>query len=169
MFIVELAALLHDVADPKTHQQSETYGLNLVTEWLRQINVENEIIKEVSAIIKNMSFRKSFSKKTQPLSKEGKVVQDADRLDAMGAMGIARTFIYSGIAGRVMHNPRLKPKRYKSIAQYKNGNYSAINHFYEKLLLLKDLMNTKTAKKMAVRRHKFMEKYLVEFFREWNK
>ncbi len=166
-FVIQLAALLHDIADWKFHNGDETIGPKLARQWLQKMKVEEKTISHVCDIIKDLSF-KGAGTKSQMKTKEGMIVQDADRLDAIGAIGIARTFAYGGHKNREMYNPNIKPKFHKTAEQYKNNNNPTINHFYEKLLLLKNLMNTKTAKKIAVKRHKYMEKYLDQFFKEWD-
>lgn len=166
MFVVELAALLHDVADWKFNNSDTSIGPRLAKEWLEKINVEENFIAQVYQIIENLSFKGS-GEKNKIKTLEGMVVQDADRLDAIGAIGIARTFAYGGSRGREMYNPKIKPQKNQSFQQYKNKKSSSINHFYEKLLLLKERLNTKTAKKIAKKRHKFMKKFLEEFFQEW--
>jgi len=167
MFVIELTALLHDIADWKFTGGDDTVGPRMAIEWLTGLNVKKEVVDEVADIIKNLSF-KGAGVKSLMKTLEGKVVQDADRLDAVGAIGIARTFAYGGHAGREMYNPNIKPQTHKTFASYKKNDSPTINHFYEKLLLLKDLINTKTAKKMAISRHKFMEMYLKEFYAEWD-
>ena len=133
-----------------------------------KLNVEEKTISHVCEIIKDISF-KGAGVKTKMKTKEGMIVQDADRLDAIGAIGIARCFAYGGWKGAEIYNPKLKPKLHKTFEDYKNAKSTSINHFYEKLLLLKDLMNTKTAKKIAEKRHRFMKQYLNEFFEEWKR
>lgn len=162
MEIVELGALLHDIADSKFHNGDETVGPKIARDFLKS-KISEDKIEHVIKIIENISF----SSKQTFKSKELDVVQDADRLDGMGAMGIARTFVYSGYKNREMYNPEIKPQLNMSKEEYKKNEGTAINHFYEKLLLLKDKMNTEKGKEMAVRRHKFMEMYLEEFYREW--
>lgn len=166
MFVVELAALLHDIADYKMHGGDDTVGPKVAREWLEKQGVDEETISHVCEIIKEASF-----KGAQVVSKintiEGKVVQDADRLDAIGAMGIARTFAYGGAKNREMYNPDIKPELHESFDQYKNNNSPTLNHFYEKLLLLKDLMNTESGKEIAQGRHAIMEQFLKDFFNEW--
>lgn len=165
--VVALAALLHDIADYKFNNGDETIGPKMARSWLKENEVDEDIMNEVSDIIANMSFKGSnidSSMKTL----EGKIVQDADRLDAIGAIGIARTFAYGGSKGRAIYNPDIPPADFKSFEEYKSNNSSTINHFYEKLLLLKKLMNTKTAKEIAEGRHNFMESFLQRFLEEWN-
>lgn len=166
MFIVELAALLHDIADYKMHGGDDLIGPKMAGEWLEKQGVNEKITAHVCEIIKESSF-KGAKVKSKIKTIEGKIVQDADRLDALGAIGIGRTFAFGGAKGREMYNPEIKPKMHKSFKQYKNSNSSTINHFYEKLLLLKDLMNTKSGKKIAQRRHMIMQKFLKDFFNEW--
>ena len=166
LFVVELAALLHDIADWKFHDGDDSVGPKLAREWLEKLAVDANIINHVCEIIKDLSF-KGAGVATSIQTLEGMVVQDADRLDAMGAIGVARTFAYGGSSGREMYNPDLRPEQHKSFEQYKNNKGTSINHFYEKLLLLKELMNTATAKKIAEQRHQFMEEFLDEFFKEW--
>lgn len=167
LFVVQLAALLHDIADWKFHDGDETAGPKAAREWLEKLDVDKNIILHVCTIIKDMSF-KGAGAITKMKTMEGMIVQDADRLDAMGAVGIARTFSYGGYKGREIYNPNIKPEKHNSFEQYKNSKGPTINHFYEKLLLLKDLMNTKTAKKLAEERHRFMEEFLKQFFKEWS-
>lgn len=166
LFVVELAALLHDIADWKFHAGDDTVGPQVARAWLTKLSVHEEIISHVCQIIKDLSF-KGAGVASPMTSIEGMIVQDADRLDALGAMGIARTFAYGGSKGREMYNPNIQPEHHESFEQYKNSTGPTINHFYEKLLLLKDLMNTKTAQQIAIERHAFMEHYLDEFFQEW--
>jgi uncharacterized protein len=166
LFVVELAALLHDIADWKFNDGNEDIGPQLAREWLESLNVEENEISNVCQIIQDISVKGSgviTNMKTQ----EGKIVQDADRLDAMGAIGIGRAFAYGGSKGREMYNPDLKPEKHNSVEQYKKSQSSSINHFYEKLLLLKELMNTDTAKKIAEKRHVVMLNYLDDFLQEW--
>lgn len=162
MEIVELGALLHDVADSKFHNGDHTVGPRKAREFLSGKLSENKI-EHVIKIIENISF----SSEQKFKSKELDVIQDADRLDAIGAMGIARCFTYTGHTNRTLYDPEIKPKLNMSKEEYKKNKGTAINHFYEKLLLLKDKMNTETGKKMAIKRHEFMEVYLQEFYREW--
>ncbi len=165
MFIVELAALLHDIADWK-FSESYNEGPQQARTWMEQCNVDEETIKHVCNIIEHISF-KGAQVENKISTKEGMVVQDADRLDAIGAVGIARCFAYGGHAGHEMHNPDIKPVMHDSFEKYKTTKGTSINHFHEKLLLLKDMMNTTTGKQMAEQRHAFMEGYLKQFFKEW--
>ncbi|OPJ62757.1 HD domain-containing protein [Clostridium oryzae] len=167
MFVVELAALLHDIGDWKLNEKGEDMGEELASEWLSSLSVPDEEINKVTTIISTMSFKGGAVDSTQS-TMEGKVVQDADRLDAIGAIGIARTFAYGGHKGREIYDPEIKACHFENFDQYKNNKGTSINHFYEKLLLLKDLINTETGRKIAEKRHKFMEDYLAEFFNEWN-
>ena len=166
LFIVEMSALLHDIADRKIHKDDEEAGLKIVNEWLDRINIAGEEKEHIIEIIETLSF-KGANVRTDMRTIEGKVVQDADRLDAIGAIGIARAFAYGGSRGRLLYDPQIKPEKHVDYEDYKNSHGTTINHFYEKLLLLKDRMNTETAKKIALHRHKFMEKYLEEFYIEW--
>lgn len=164
--IVELAAILHDIADWKFNGGDETIGPKKAREVMEKYGVEEKTIGEVVEIISTMSF-KGANVKTSVKTLEGKIVQDADKLDAIGAMGIARTFAYGGHAGRAIHDPEMKPRMHNSKEEYFNSKSSTINHFYEKLLLLRDRMNTETAKKLAESRHEFLELYLDRFYKEW--
>ncbi|MDO8642227.1 MAG: HD domain-containing protein [Candidatus Woesearchaeota archaeon] len=166
LFIVELAALLHDIADWKFHGGDEEVGPKAAREWLTQLDVDEPIIAHVCDIIKHISF-KGAGVATNMKTKEGMIVQDADRLDAMGAIGIARAFAYGGHKGRELHNPDIPPERHESFEQYKKSTGPTLNHFYEKLFLLKELMNTPTGKKMAEEHHAFMEEYVARFLDEW--
>ncbi len=165
MFVVQLAALLHDIADWKLHGGDITVGPKVSREFLEPFDMEQKTIEHVCDIVKNVSF-KGAKVAAEELTKEGHVVQDADRLDALGAIGIARVFAYAGHKGREIYDPAVKPALHDSFDQYKNNTSPAINHFYEKLLLLKNLMNTDTGKKLAQERHTFMEKYLEKFYEE---
>ncbi|KFC19906.1 HD domain-containing protein [Chryseobacterium sp. FH1] len=165
--VIELAALLHDIADPKFHNGDETLATKIVTEFLTDQKVDSKIIAKVIFIIENMSFKnRNDAPKDLPL--ELKIVQDADRLDAIGAIGIARTFNFGGYKNNLMYHPDIEPKLNQSKEDYKKSNGTTINHFYEKLLLLKDLLNTKTAKEIGEERHQFMLQFLDQFYREWN-
>lgn len=166
LLVVELSCLLHDIADPKFHNGDETLALKISQEFLENHSVSEEIIEQVLFIIKNISF-KNRKEAPQNLPVELKIVQDADRLDAIGAIGIARTFNFGGFKNNLMYDPEIKPNINQSKEEYKKSDGTTINHFYEKLLLLKDLMNTETAKKIASERHDFMLKFLDEFYREW--
>jgi uncharacterized protein len=167
MLVVQLGALLHDIADFKFYGGDLTAGPRASAKLLKEIGVDEPVIKEVTHIVEHVSF-KGAGEANMMQSLEGKIVQDADRLDAIGAMGISRVFAYGGHKGNVIYDPKVKPTMHDSFEQYKNSDSSAINHFYEKLLLLKDRMNTKTGKEMAEHRHKYMEEYLKEFFAEWD-
>lgn len=164
--VVKLGALLHDIADSKFHNGDEEIGPKTARKFLESENVSEEIIEHVIQIIRNISFKGGNFEKTFS-SKELEVVQDADRLDALGAIGIARTFNYGGFKNRAIYNPTIAPKLNMSKEEYKNSDSPTLNHFYEKLLLLKDKMNTKTGKKVAQERHRFMETFLSQFYAEW--
>ncbi|AKA35142.1 HD domain-containing protein [Flagellimonas lutaonensis] len=169
VLVVSLAALLHDIADAKFHNGDESVGPRVAKEFLESLDIDNEVISHVVNIIKHISFKNSLSKKKKAFdSKELQVVQDADRLDAIGAIGIARTFNYGGFKGRELYNPAVAPQVDMTKEVYKKSNGPTINHFYEKLLLLKDKMNTETGKKLAAQRHQFMLDYLEQFYKEWN-
>ncbi|MCD0457582.1 HD domain-containing protein [Chryseobacterium sp. LC2016-27] len=165
--VVELSALLHDIADPKFHNGDETLALKISKEFLEAQNVEEEIIQQVLFIIQNISF-KNRGEVPQNLPIELKVVQDADRIDAIGAIGVARTFNFGGFKNNMMYHPDIQPKLNMSKEEYKRSNGTTVNHFYEKLLLLKDLMNTNEGKKIAEERHQFMLTFLDQFMKEWN-
>jgi len=166
LFIIELAALLHDIADWKFHGGNIKAGSEKVRTLLKELRVNNKTIKNICHIIDNISF-KGAGVKNRIKTKEGKIVQDADRLDVIGAIGIARTFAYGGYKRREIYNPNIKPKLHKSFKEYKNNKGTSINHFYEKILLLKNRLNTKTAMEIAQKRHRFLEEYLKQFFKEW--
>ncbi|MBO3443092.1 HD domain-containing protein [Clostridium sp. CCUG 7971] len=165
-FIVELSSLLHDIEDWKFSNTNET-STSLIEEFLKGLDVSQDYIKKITNIIKTMSYKGGVVDSTQNTI-EGKVVQDADRLDAMGAIGIARTFTYGGYKNRPLYNPLVNPMKFSSLDEVKNKENHTINHFYEKLLKLKDLMNTDSAKEIANKRHEFMESFLDEFYSEWN-
>ncbi|MGC4130505.1 MAG: HD domain-containing protein [Bergeyella sp.] len=165
--VVELSALLHDIADPKFHDGDENLALKISREFLEKENLPKSVVDEVLFIIKNISF-KNRGELTGELPVELKIVQDADRLDAIGAIGIARTFNFGGFKNNLMYHPDIPPKLQMTKEEYKKSNGTTVNHFYEKLLLLKDLMNTSEAKKIASERHNFMLKFLEQFYREWN-
>lgn len=168
VFIVEVAALLHDIADSKFNNGDENIGPNKAKFFLQSIDVNEKAINHIVQIIANMSFSKSLEKKELFQSKELQVVQDADRLDAIGAIGIARAFNYGGYKNRLLYDPKIKPNLNLSKEAYKKSKAPTINHFYEKLLLLKDKMNTETGKKLATERHQFMEDFLKQFYKEWS-
>ena len=165
--VVELSALLHDIADPKFHEGDETLALKISNEFLQNQNVPKEIIVQVLFVIKNISF-KNRGEVPKVLPIELQIVQDADRLDAIGAIGIARTFNFGGLKNNLMYHPDLPPKLNQTKEEYKKSTGTTINHFYEKLLLLKDLMNTKTGKNLAENRHQLMLDFLAQFYKEWN-
>ena len=165
-FIVSLGALLHDIADFKFHNGDTEVGPRIAREWLESLEVDDTVIESIEYIIRNVSFKGAKVKSTMETI-EGKIVQDGDRLDAIGAIGIARTFAYGGFKNREIYNPDIKPELHETFEQYKNNNGHSINHFYEKLFLLKDMMNTETGRKMAEERHRYMDDYLKEFFDEW--
>lgn len=164
--VVALGALLHDIADSKFFNGDETVAPKMATEFLISQNCDSAVIEHVVQIIKNISF-KGGNKAQEFTSPELDVVQDADRLDALGAIGIARTFNYGGFKNRKLYDPEVKPQLDMTVDEYKKSTAPTINHFYEKLLLLKDRMNTKTGKKIAEKRHSYMEGFLEQFYREW--
>ncbi|HRZ95867.1 MAG TPA: HD domain-containing protein [Candidatus Moranbacteria bacterium] len=164
LFIVEMAALLHDVFDFKFFDENK--AKEKIEKYLKQFKLDKRTDEHIKSIIANISF-KGAKVENKISTLEGKIVQDADRLDAIGAIGIARVFSYGGHAGRDMYDPKIKPVMHTTFEKYKNGKSTSINHFYEKLLLLKNRMNTKTAEKMATERHNFMKKYLDQFYKEW--
>lgn len=165
--VVKLGALLHDVADSKFHNGDETIGPKIASEFLASEEVTDEIISHVVNIIENLSFKGGHNQ-NKFSSMELDIVQDADRLDAIGAIGIARTFNYGGFKNRPLYNPNIAPNLHMSKEEYKNSEAPTINHFYEKLLLLKDKMNTETGKKIAQERHRYMEGFLSQFYAEWD-
>lgn len=166
--IVSLAALMHDIADSKFNDGNEAIGPKKAQQFLLENDVDSSVIEHVTQIIQNMSFKNSLDVNTAFTSKEMEVVQDADRLDAIGAIGIARCFNYGGYKNRALYNPEIKPNLNMTKAQYKSSDAPTINHFYEKLLLLKDQMNTKTGKRIALERHNYMEGFLKQFYAEWD-
>ena len=166
--VVKLAVLLHDIADPKFHGGDESIGPQTAKNFLESQSVDEQTIEHVVKIIEQMSFKNSLEKGTKFTSNELQIVQDADRLDAIGAIGIAWAFNYGGFKNRELHNPDVPPNLNMSKEEYKKSTAPTINHFYEKLLLLKDKMNTETGKKLAEERHKFMLDYLDQFYKEWN-
>ena len=165
-FIVELAAWLHDIADHKYHNGDHNMGPKVARRWMESEHIEEEVIDKVENIIKEISY-KGAEVSTPMSSLEGKIVQDADRLDAIGAIGIARTFAYGGSRNRLMYDPAIRPELHDDFENYKNSSAPTINHFYEKLLLLKDRMNTETGKQLAIERHHYMEGFLAQFYSEW--
>jgi len=166
-FVVSLGALLHDIADSKFHNGDEAIGPKVAEEFLKSQHVDITVIEHVVQIINNISFKGGKVARTfSSLALD--VVQDADRLDAIGAIGIARTFNYGGFKNNAIYNPDVLPELNMSKAEYKKGNGTTVNHFYEKLLLLKDKMNTETGKQLAQQRHKYMEGFLEQFYGEWN-
>mgnify|MGYP003644828077 CR=1 FL=1 len=165
--IVALGALLHDIADSKFHDGDESVGPRVAREFLIKNNADSAVVEHIIAIIKNVSFKggnidRDFN------SLELQVIQDADRLDAIGAVGIARTFNYGGFKNRKIYDPAIPPRLDMTPEEYKKSTAPTINHFYEKLLLLKDRFNTTTGKRLAQKRHEFMELYLKQFYAEWN-
>ncbi len=164
--IVQLGALLHDIADSKFHNGDETVGPRVASDFLRSKNVSPGVVDHVVKIIENVSF-KGGNIDQEFHSIELDIIQDADRLDAIGAIGIARTFNYGGFKGRPLYDPSVEPNLNMTKEEYKASNAPTINHFYEKLLLLKDRMNTKTGRRIATERHRFMEKFLEQFYAEW--
>ncbi|WP_017755385.1 HD domain-containing protein [Calidifontibacillus oryziterrae] len=165
-FICVLAALLHDIADEKLNPVGgEEAGLSRVKAWLESQHVTDDTTQKVLEIISTMSFK--GGNRPQMKTLEGKVVQDADRLDAIGAIGIARTFAYAGAHGDLIYDPKIALRDHLTKEEYRNGKSTAINHFYEKLLKLKGLMNTNTARELAEKRHTLMEQFLTDFYNEW--
>ncbi len=165
--VVQLGALLHDIADPKFHNGDETLALAISEEFLRSEGVDEKTIQEVLFIIQHLSFKNRGSV-PDVLPIELQLVMDADRLDAIGAIGIARTFNFGGFKNNLMYDPEISPNLNMTKEAYKKSNGTTINHFYEKLLLLKDLMNTPKAKEIAEQRHQFMLDFLDQFYQEWN-
>lgn len=164
--VVELAALLHDIADHKFHGGDETAGPREARRWLEGQDVQKPVADEVCQIIARLSF-KGAKVNAEPLSLAGQCVQDADRLDALGAIGVARAFAYGGHKGRLLYDPAKPPQLHDSFEAYKKGDGPTLNHFYEKLLLLKDRMHTTTGRRMAEERHAFLEEFLRHFLDEW--
>ncbi|MFA6307344.1 MAG: HD domain-containing protein [Patescibacteria group bacterium] len=165
LFVVELSALLHDIYDYKFYKANNK---NAIDNFLRKYKINEEIIQQIAYIVNSISY-KGGTNKIKLKSIEAKIVQDADRLDAIGAIGIARTFTYGGKIAREMYNPNIKPKKYKNLNEYKKhlNTNPTVNHFYEKILLLKNTIHTKTGKQMANNRHKYVEQFLNRFFKEW--
>lgn len=170
VLVVSLGALLHDVADAKFHGGDEKIGPRKAAEFLSTLDIPEKTARHVVKIVRHCSYKNSLgpSNKKRFSSRELQVVQDADRLDAMGAIGIARAFNYGGFKNRPLYDPDIPPQPKMSKAAYKKSNGPTINHFYEKLLLLKDTMQTEAGKKLAEDRHSFMMEYLEQFYREWN-
>lgn len=166
VLVCELTALLHDIADSKFHDGDEQIGPRIAGEFLQRIGLDTKRIEHVQQIILNMSYKASLGQ-VDFHSKELEIVQDADRLDAIGAIGIARAFQYGGFKNREIYNPNIPPQQHLSKEAYKNTTAPTLNHFYEKLLLLRDKMNTATAKRLAAHRHQFMESFLQQFYSEW--
>ncbi|MGM8360904.1 HD domain-containing protein [Flavobacterium sp. ARAG 55.4] len=165
--VVQLSALLHDIADSKFHGGDESVGPKVARTFLESQNVIEDVIIHVIEIIRNISFKGgNFEKKFKSIELD--IVQDADRLDAIGAIGIARAFNYGGFKNRALYNPEIAPNTNMTIEEYKKSQAPTLNHFYEKLLLLKDKMNTETGKKIAKERHHFMENFLAQFYAEWD-
>ena len=167
LFIVELTALLHDIADWKFNEGDSNIATSLIRKLLESLGVQDYIINKITKIIETMSYKGGTTNANQETI-EGKVIQDADRLDALGAIGIGRAFAYGGYRERELYNPNIKPQKYNDFKEYKKNVSTTVNHFYEKLLLLKELMNTDSGKAMAKERHDFMEEYLNQFYKEWN-
>ena len=164
--VVKLGALLHDIADSKFHDGDETVGPRIAREFLESENVDQETITHVVNIIENISYKGgNFEKKFSSIELD--VVQDADRLDAIGAIGIARAFNYGGFKNRTIYDPKIAPNSGMTKEEYKKNDSPTLNHFYEKLLLLKDKMNTETGKQIAQERHRYMEGFLAQFYAEW--
>lgn len=168
--VVQLAALLHDIADPKFHDGDEEIGPMTAEKFLKDHDVSEDVVNHVVSIIRHMSFKNSLEnqEKKRFSSKELQIVQDADRLDAIGAIGIARTFNYGGFKNRPLYDPSIPPNLNMTKKEYKKSNSPTINHFYEKLLLLKERMNTESGKAIAEERHQFMLDFLEQFYKEWN-
>ena len=166
-FVTELAALLHDIADWKFHDGDDSAGPKAARAWLAEQSVDESVIEHVCDIVATVSF-KGAGVETPMATLEGKIVQDADRLEAIGAIGIARCFAFGGAKGRLMHDPEDPPELHASFDDYKKKSGPSINHFYEKLLLLKDRMNTETGLKLAAQRHQVLEEFLKQFHAEWN-
>ena len=164
--VVELAALLHDIADWKFHDGDDDAGPAATTKWLAQFNLPTNLIDRVAKIVGEVSF-KGAGVKTEPSTLEGKCVQDADRIDAIGALGLSRVFAYGGHVGQPIHDPTLEPTNHDSFEDYKTKRSTSINHFHEKLLLLVDRMHTESARKIARERHQYMVDFLAQFHAEW--
>ena len=167
LFVVQLGALLHDIADAKFYDGDESIGPKKARDFLKSQQVEETVISHIENIILFISYKSSFDHNRSFSSPELNVIQDADRLDAIGAIGIARCFNYGGFKNRSLYDPEIRPKLQMTKEEYKNSTAPSINHFYEKLLLLKDNMNTKTGKIIAQKRHSFMDEFLQQFLDEW--
>lgn len=165
--IVLLGILLHDIADPKFQGGDETKGIKISSAFLEETGVNKTTKKQIIEIVKGISYKGGYNE-VKEKSKELQIAQDADRLDAIGAIGIARAFNFGGFSGRKIYDPNQKSREYKNVKEYRTSDSSTINHFYEKLLKLKDALNTKTARKMAKKRHEFMVEYLEQFYEEVN-
>ena len=163
--IIDLGSLLHDIADAKFHGGNEEIGPKISRDFLSSLMLDDETIEHVDKIIRNISFKNSKDQVFKSLELD--IIQDADRLDAIGAIGIARAFNFGGFKNRALYNPEIQPKLNMTKSEYKKSLSPTINHFYEKLLLLKNMMNTETGKQMAERRHVFMEQFLQKFYDEW--
>ena len=168
VLVVSLAALLHDIADPKFHGGDEEIGPRKAASFMKSLGIQAAVCSQVVDIIRRMSFKNTLEGNAGKESRELQVVRDADRLDAIGAIGIARAFNFGGHKGRPLYDPEVAPRVGMSKADYKKSNGPTLNHFYEKLLLLKDLMHTETGKRLAAGRHAFMLEYLEAFYAEWN-
>ena len=167
LFVVQLGALLHDIADAKFYDGDESIGPKKARDFLESQQVEETVISHIENIILFISYKSSFDHNRSFSSPELNVIQDADRLDAIGAIGIARCFNYGGFKNRSLYDPEIRPNLQMTKEEYKNSTAPSINHFYEKLLLLKDNMNTKTGKIIAQKRHSFMDEFLQQFLDEW--
>jgi uncharacterized protein len=165
LFIIEMAALLHDIPDEKLNASKEA-GAKKLSDFLQVLEIQEADKTRINEIIYSVSFKGGI--KTELLSPEAEIVQDADRLDAIGAVGIARAFAYGGKKGQAIYDPGLETRNEMTEEEYRHGKSSSINHFYEKLLKIKERLNTDTAIKMAEERHQFMEKFLQQFYKEWN-
>ncbi len=166
LFVVQMGALLHDIADSKFNNGNEEIGPKKAVQFMTSLNLDIKTIEHLEAIIRNISFHKTFEEKKFD-SSELRVIQDADRLDAIGAIGIARAFNYGGYKNFKLYDPGIEPDLYMSKETYKKSDAPTINHFYEKLFLLKGMMNTPTGKKLAERRHTYMENFVAQFMNEW--
>jgi uncharacterized protein len=163
--VIDLGSLLHDIADAKFHGGDEEVGPKLSREFLESQEIEEETIDHIDKIIRNISFKNSKEQKFR--SPELDIIQDADRLDAIGAIGIARAFSFGGFKNRPLYDPEIPPNLNISKSEYKKSLSPTVNHFYEKLFLLKEMMNTKTGREMAKERHQFMVDFLDQFYKEW--